>query len=321
MPDSVAAPSSRSARFGAWARGEHRADPLLKRAALALAYSNVWIALHAGGLAVVALLACGARVGVWPLAVPVCTMFAVYSFDKVARLDPQDEVNDPERTHFVKRWRGPLLVLAAIAFLVAVGAAALDGVLALVLTVTPIAGALLYMIPFLPRGFRYRRLKDITGVKSLTVAGCWGIGAGLAPLAMSDALSLEAAVVGGAWGALRMFINTVYFDMGDLEGDRAEGTVTIPVWCGYHATRRLLQVLNVLSSVLLAWAIWAFALPVACHALHVVTLYGVYFLHAARDEDADLGFLCDVVVDGEFIVAAAALVTASLVSASLATAG
>src|SRR5690606_26347386 len=100
------------------------------------------------------------------------------------------------------------------------------------------------------------------------------------------------------WIFARMFVNTVYFDLGDLEGDRAGGTRTIPVVLGFAAARRLLFAVNGLAGLLLAVGAATGLLPPAAHVINAITIYAAVYLVLA-DERRDLGFLCDVVVDGE----------------------
>lgn len=222
----------------------HTPGPL-RRLLFLLAFSNLWIAATAAGFAYASAVLAGWSPG-WELALlPGLSMFAVYTFDKVLGYDPvSDPENDPERSAFIERWGRPLLVLAATG-LVAGGALAMrsGGWLALGLFLLPIVVGALYGLKVLPRSFRYRRLKDVTGVKNLTVGLTWGACSALLPAALLGTWGREAWLAAG-WAALHMTINTTYFDMGDVKGDRAEGTPTLPVVIGFGRTRALLIALT-----------------------------------------------------------------------------
>ena len=147
-----------------------------------LAYSNVWLALTASGFAIATLFVAGARditrVHLVAVLLPALSMYVVYTFDKVVKADPvADAQNDPERSAFVEKYKPLLLALAGVALLVGSGLATVSpgGVRALALFGVPFPIAYAYGTNVLPPGFRYRRLKDVTGGKSLTVAATWAV--------------------------------------------------------------------------------------------------------------------------------------------------
>lgn len=275
-----------------------------KTALLKLAYANVWLSLTASGFALAALFACGTKVDAVALYLPFACTFVVYTFDKVLKWDPvADAANDPERSAFIGTYRTPLLVGGALCLLSG-GTLALFrgwGVLALFLAPFPIAFA--YGTPVLPEGFRYRRLKDITVGKSLTVALTWGVMGVTLPLAASGTplrTALHTALF--AWLALRFFVNTAFFDIGDVEGDRQAGVRTLPVWLGVEGT--YVWLFRVLAGSLVA-GLAAGALSPTRPGAWVVVLASLAFDHGylSRGREAsrsggELGFLCDVWADG-----------------------
>lgn len=275
----------------------------MRRLLLRLAYANVVISLHAAGLACAALVLAGERLSLSAIALPAAAMYAVYTFDKVARFDPQDAVNDPERSAFIRRLRRPLLIAGAITAIGGGGAALAHGPAAALLFALPLVAGVLYALPLLPRGAPARRIKDVTGLKSIYVAAVWTATTGALPLVVAGAPieATPALMLVGAWLFSRMFVNTVYFDLGDLEGDRASGTRTIPVVLGFAGARRLLQGINLVAGVLLVGGAAIGWLPAAAYVLHASTIYAALYLDRAA-EGRDLGFLCDVVVDGEGVV-------------------
>lgn len=125
----------------------------------------------------------------------------------------------------------------------------------------PLLAGVLYSIPLFPAGFRYRRLKDVTGVKSLTVAVRWSIATVVTPLFCARAPWCVGIAAAMLWEFAREVVNSVYFDMADLPGDRAEGVVTIPVAFGHATTRKWLHALNLLAGIALFGATVAGYLP------------------------------------------------------------
>lgn len=289
---------------------------MFHRVLLGLAYANVLISLHAAGFACAALVLSGEPLSLPAIALPATAMYVVYTFDKVVRFDPQDDTNDPERSAFVRRWRAPLLVAGALAAGVGGGAALNSGPLVSLLFALPLVAGVLYALPLLPTRAGYARIKDVTGLKSIYVAGVWTTTAVLLPLALTGAAIEVSAALGliCVWVLARLLINTIYFDLGDLDGDRENGTRTIPVVFGFARTRRLLIALHGLAALLLTAGAVLGALPPAAHIINAVTLYGFVYLGLA-DERRDLGFLCDVIVDGEGAVIGALSLLALWVAA------
>ena len=271
-----------------------------------LAYSNVWLALTASGFAIATLFVAGARditrVHLVAVLLPALSMYVVYTFDKVVKADPvADAQNDPERSAFVEKYKPLLLALAGVALLVGSGLATVSpgGVRALALFGVPFPIAYAYGTNVLPPGFRYRRLKDVTGGKSLTVAATWAVVGVTLPL-VAAGRAAPPALHGFlfAWLLARFFVNTVFFDIGDIEGDLEAGTRTIPVVLGEARTYALLEV-SVVASVIIglnAAALSPAMLPAVALVLAAAG-YDMWFLREGQRAES-LAYVCDVVADG-----------------------
>ena len=173
------------------------------------------------------------------------SMFWVYTFAKAVHFDPEaDAVNDPERTAFLKEHRAFLISLGLAGLCYGVLTTYSRGWWALGCFLMPTFAGLLYDLKLLPASFTYRRLKDIPGVKGLTVAVAWAwLVAGMS-YEFSDEPRLVYSLAIGLWTCLLWFINTTYFDLGDVKGDRLEGTRTLPIELGFSRTRNLLHLMN-----------------------------------------------------------------------------
>lgn len=275
---------------------------------LRLAYSNVWIALAAGGQVYVNFKLLGETPTWQPILLAILAMFWVYTFAKAVHFDPEaDATNDPQRTEFLKAYRGPLVAAGLVGLCSGSWLAAHKGLSSLGLFWTPTFIGLFYDLRLLPKRFRYRRLKDIPGLKGTSVALAWA----------TLCLGLTATYGGEAtpetwmflywWNACMWLINTTYFDLGDLIGDRLEGTRTLPVVLGYAATRRFLHSLNLLAGLTLVGACGAGWIEGSGSRLIWLHLLQAVLLFRAKDEATDIGWECDVVFDGIFIFAALSL--------------
>jgi 4-hydroxybenzoate polyprenyltransferase len=278
---------------------------------LKLAYSNFWISLTAAGHVFLTQFCLGLALDGRPAAVALATMMMVYTFAKAIHLDAQaDLVNDPERTEFLLRNRVLLVGVALALYAACLLWLRTQGCLWLGLF--PFVTALLYDLKWLPRSWRYRRLKDIPGVKSAVVAFTWSVVVGFGPVLLASTQVPTLCLLGWLlWNCLLWFVNTVYFDLGDMRGDELEGTRTLPLVLGFRGTLILLWSLTGLAAVLLELLRQQGGLAPGAIWAHGVEVYTLGYLVAARRPDTDLGFWCDVVADGQGI-AAALLVLAAL---------
>lgn len=279
---------------------------MTKALLLRLAYANVIVALGGLGYSVMACVLAGVPPKLEYVLPGFTTIFAAYNFDKCARLDPQDAINDPERSAFIARYRWLLVVLAVVGLLLGGVLSARGGALGVALYLSPFIGAVLYTLPVVPSRRGMLKIKEVTVLKSVWVASAWGFGPGLLPLVLAGAALDHAALMAFVFTTVRMFVNTVFFDLGDIAGDRAEGVATIPVRFGFLATRRMLHLLNLgFGLVMLAFTLVGWLPPIA-HLLNGLTLYAVFYLSRAKNEQSEIGFTCDVVADGEGFVGALA---------------
>lgn len=277
----------------------------LRSLLLKLAYSNLWIALSAGGQVYVNCWLLGQPVSGQAMLLATLGIYWVYTFAKAVHFDPEaDATNDPQRTEFLKAHR-PILVGSGLVGLLLGSTLAYQHSLSTLLVFwTPTVVGLFYDLRILPRSLRYRRLKDIPGVKGTSVALAWTIlTLGLAACyGMKTGLLTWVVLVG--WNFLMWFINTTYFDLGDIHGDRLEGTKTLPVLLGYERTRFGLHLLNLVAFVILVGGCQMSSFREEAWVMLLLHGFQLGLLARAKNENTDLGWECDILADGLFVVAA-----------------
>jgi 4-hydroxybenzoate polyprenyltransferase len=225
-------------------------------------------------------------------------VFGIYSLDRLTD-SKEDVINMPERGEFIKGHRKIIFATSIASCLLSALIVLSIKPWALPLMLFPIASNVVYgsrISPHLPR------LKDIPVMKNLLVAFTWAIGVtGLT--AWGDADVCEIAFI-FYFLLAKSFINTVLYDIRDLEGDRRSGVRTIPVLLGQKWTAVILLVLNstLLPCLMLAARSWQ---PLA----FCLVLYGyVYILFFNKGGNKNALDLC---VDGEWMIAYLILVTFS----------
>jgi 4-hydroxybenzoate polyprenyltransferase len=222
---------------------------------------------------------------------------AVYNLNKLTDLH-EDSVNVPERARFVKRYRNYIIVSIVGFFCGALVCAYSCNPYSIFAVVFGFCIGALYSIRLF--GVRF---KEILLVKNVTVAGTCVVGAILVPFGVQSS-SLIAISLIAYFVFFTVLINTVLFDVRDLQGDQRSGNTTIPVSLGLNKTRGLLLVLN---STFIPWLVISsqqglfhnFLILLACSTVYS---YGC-ILHFCK-KDAKIRKTVDVLVEGEWIVVA-----------------
>ncbi len=163
----------------------------------------------------------------------------VYNIDRLKR-DPADAINTPRRLEETARLRKLSVAIAAVAgvALLAIPIFTRDWLM-LALAVAGGFVCLSYSIPFVSF-----RLKDVPFLKTffaptLLAAAC------LVPPLLQQGLSVRPAhyAAASAWTWCILLFNMILCDLRDIDGDRASGTLSIPVFLGPVATQRWLVLL------------------------------------------------------------------------------
>jgi 4-hydroxybenzoate polyprenyltransferase len=217
-------------------------------------------------------------------------VFSIYSLDKLTD-SKEDAINMPERGDFIKRHRLIIYAASISSYLLSALIVLLVKPWALPIMLLPIIANAAYgsrISPHIPR------LKDIPVMKNLLVAFIW------ASLITVLAAWGETDLLGIAFISYflltKSFINTVLYDIRDLEGDRENDVRTIPVLLGPKWTTILLLALNstLLSCLLLSPRSWQLLAA-------MLAIYGyIYILAFNKGINKNALDLC---VDGEWMIA------------------
>lgn len=280
-----------------------------------LARENLLLAMGMG--AITRVVQVMAELPAEPLSPLIVTLafYAVYSLDR-AEDAGADGLAHPERASFSQRNARRMRIAALAAYTLALGLAATRGAGAVAVALLPLAALLLYSFRIVPPGIARRvgfaRIKEVFVLKNVWVAATLAGTATLLPIATADVAPRgPAAAAMGGFLFGRWWINTLFFDLRDEAGDRANGLRTVSVVLGRARTLRLLHAGNLalagatLAVPLLGWARPLFALLAAS------SVYTWLYLRAFA-AGGDPHFLCDVVADGELLLLAALVLLVAL---------
>ncbi len=200
-------------------------------------------------------------------------------------------LNAPERAATLRKRARLVAVLAVAAYVLALGVMALHLPEAVIFALVPALAIALYP-----------QIKPVPVAKNLWVAAAWTSATVLAPAAtMASSEGLGVVVVVAAFFIFgKTFIDTVLYDMRDVEGDRVNGVRTVPVILGARKTTALLLGANAL---LIPAAVM---MPPAVQPLAVaLILYGFGYILYFRERAE--GWKLDLLVEGEWALAAVGL--------------
>ena len=166
--------------------------------------------------------------------------------------------NDPERAFFYRRHR-PFLIMTALVSLSAALALSYHLGIALFFSVVglSILGAT-YSIPIVPLSrremWRYSKLKDIPGSKTLSQALAWGAVIALLPLLEPFKGGWASAIVSFLFVFTIVYVRSALFDIFQVQGDLVVGVETLPITLGEKRTISLLKAVILIGALILIGA-------------------------------------------------------------------
>lgn len=219
----------------------------------ALLLTNLYVAMGAGCLTYACTTLLGIEQNLPHILIAFLYVLSMHTFNNLIG-KKSDHYNDPDRALFYDKNMIGLAAMglfsggAGLAIAITMGAAPF-----LFLLAVSIMG-LFYNIRLVPdslTAFRYRRISDIPGSKTILIVMAWGIVTSVFP-----ALSVTGRVTFGTilvflWATGVVFVRTVFFDILDMQGDRVVGTKTIPILMGERRTKTLLKYILIFSFFIL----------------------------------------------------------------------
>ena len=248
----------------------------------------------------------GSKLNAWPiLALAYLTSQIVYNFDHISDVSGENGDNKERPKYVASTKRHQLIGLGVYALLFLV-TSFFTTIYAAFLGAFIVSGGLLYTTKT-----KYWT-KKILGFKNLYIAFFWSLLIFLIPLHYSEKPINEFTLAFAIFVFVRWIINSVYFDIKDIESDKTKKLRTLPVEKGMKTTIYLLHFLNVLSSfVIISAVVLDFVRPETL-ILNIFTIYSFYYLYKIRNMTSkQLRLISYTMVDGEYLLWPLALVIAS----------
>lgn len=191
---------------------------------------------------------------------PLLSFFYIYAIHVIYRfLDKgASTYNDPERAGFYSRHRIFLGLSSMMSIFCALSLSYHMGLKVFMVMSGLILLGIFYSIPIVPSGvrhlWRYAKIKDIPGSKTLLEAFAWTVVITLVPLLTAEVIKWPAIIVTFFVVLSLAFVRTAFFDVFQVQGDLIVGVETLPITLGEKQTMSLLKWIIVSAAAVLVIA-------------------------------------------------------------------
>ena len=235
-------------------RGETFIDRWIKKGLKFLLLSNLLGALGAFSLSYAAALLSGRRPG---FLYPLLTLLYIYAMHVLNRfLDKgASTYNDPERASFYRRHMIFLVITGIGAIIVSlIISLHLGKILFFAMAGLCLLG-IIYSIPVVPLSrrhlWRYSKIKDIPGSRTISEALAWAAIITLLPLLESFHVEWATVMISFFIVFSIAFVRSAFFDIFQVQGDLIVGVETLPITLGEKRTMILLKWIMVSAGLVL----------------------------------------------------------------------
>lgn len=222
-------------------------------------------------------------------------IYIAYSYNRLMEFK-SDSLTNPLRTEHIGGYVRIFPYIIAVSFLVAllllVEYGNFDSIIFMLFMVT---GSLLYTILF------KNLTKNIIGFKSFYVSLFWASLIVLLAFYSGSSLGISAILV-FLFVFLRLVVNTVFFDIKDIDSDKLCGLKTLPVCLGKKKVLILIHALNVISFLPLILGVYTGFLPPVSLSLFPFYFYTFYYLELVERGSVNVQKLSYAMVDGEYVL-------------------
>lgn len=101
---------------------------------------------------------------------------------------------------------------------------------------------------------------------------------------------------------LRLIINTSFCDIKDIDSDKKNNLLTLPIIFGKNKFLRLLHLINLAFIIPLIFGVYIGALSIFSLFLLISSIYSFLYIYRTEKETTDVKSISSTLVDGEFII-------------------
>jgi 4-hydroxybenzoate polyprenyltransferase len=272
-------------------------NPILKE----IVYGGHLLALGTASIAASSAIIVGRSPSILLLVMAYLFSYGAYMLNRGTEVT-QDGISNPARTDFLQGRSRYLTAISGASFGVGYLIAATVNFVFLAALIAPLLLALVYTIGSkkLVTVIGAKRLKEKLLVKNIAISFGWSLIPLLVGLFYQDVPIILIAFAPFIF--LRLMSNTVFFDLRDVTADRDFGVRTIPVAFGTTITYRLMTLFDILSIFYVIALTTIHLFPAYSLIMISLPAYSLAYRWASQRPGANLGFLCDFVADGEYLL-------------------
>ena len=224
------------------------------------------------------------------LVVGYATSQIVYGYNHFKEAE-KDILTNPERVSHIEKIKKSILFLLIFYFLLfVVSLIYFKNIKSILVALSILIGGLFFTDIF--KGFT----KRIIGFKTFYVSFFWALLIILAGFYYGIQNNLLIFLL-FLFVFLRSAVNTVFFDIKDIESDKKEDLKTFPIIFGKKKTLNYLHLFNVFSFLPIIFGVYYNILPFFTLSLSLFYFYSFYYLKKVRDDSVRK--LSYIMVDGE----------------------
>jgi 4-hydroxybenzoate polyprenyltransferase len=216
------------------------------------------------------------------LTIAYLTTFIVYSLDYQKDISIDFEINNEKVNYLVNRKN--------IYPYVIIGYILLDVIfLVLSLHIYENYSFVVFILILLTGGFLYTiGLKKITryipGFKSIYTTALWAYAGSFYIVYFNDLEFKFIYIIMFAFIFLKLLINSIFFDIKDVNLDKKYSLKTIPLVLGNNNTIFLLSLINILSLIILLYIVYIRLIPIYALSLALFFFYSEYYIMKGRNK-------------------------------------
>lgn len=254
-----------------------------------LAHSNIYLGLGAASIILFLARVFSFPFKWQPASIAFSETFFLYSLNRLTDVG-EDGINYPERTEFFRKYGGRIIYAGAAIYFISLLVAYMNGLMALIFTLSPLMIVLLYSVVRFKRFFIAKDVFVALGWSTVVLL-FWAY----------YGISFRAVLPVAAFFFLRVLFTTIVFDIKDIRGDSIYGIATLPARHGLAATKLALYAVNLLCLAVLYFIVESHKMSLILYIFLAPVAYSTAYLVPFQKLEKRAGFY-DLVVDGEYIL-------------------
>ena len=101
---------------------------------------------------------------------------------------------------------------------------------------------------------------------------------------------------------LKLLVNTIFFDIKDIESDKKDNLKTLPVLISKNKTLNFLHIINILSFAPIVIGVCLNLFPLYSLSILIFYFYSFYYLEKAKNQKINIRHLSYIMADGECLL-------------------